>query len=341
MQKVLVVNGTFLEVLDEHREYMAAKGLRAIAVARPGELIRAERVRELVSNAVAIIGPGPGLDAKLFAHAPQLRVIASAASGYESVDVGAATQAGVAVVNAPAQAGSEAVADIAFGLMLCVARDIPKRHQMLIDEHKPDRTMGFGLWDKTLGIVGLGSIGQATARRAIGFNMRVLCYNRSWHEEHQAFATRYGVTRTDLETLLRESDFISLHLRATPETEKIVNAERLALVKASAVLINTARANLVDDDALYVALTEGRLAGVGSDVLVDRGFDTPLLGLPNVVGTPHLGNRCVDSIHLVMRLAVDQAVAVLRGQRPAHLINPEVLARRLTLHPLHPQSPSN
>jgi lactate dehydrogenase-like 2-hydroxyacid dehydrogenase len=254
-------------------------------------------------------------------------VIASAASGYESIDVDAATRAGVAVVNAPAQAGSEAVADIAFGLMLSVARDIPHRHQLLIAEQRSDRTMGLGLWGKTLGIVGLGSIGQATARRAIGFNMRLLCYNRSWNEEHQAFASRYGVTRTDLDSLLRESDFISLHLRTAPETEKIINAQKLELVKPSAILINTARANLVDDEAVHAALTQGRLAGFGSDVIVDRGFNTPLLGLPHVVGTPHLGNRCVDSIHLVMRLAVDQAVAVLRGQRPAHLINPEVLIR--------------
>jgi lactate dehydrogenase-like 2-hydroxyacid dehydrogenase len=327
MQKALVVNGTFLEVLEQHRSYMADQGLDVVAAMHPGEPVTAERVYALASDAVAIFGPGPGLDVKLFAHAPQLRVIASAASGYESVDVGAATRAGVAVVNAPALAGSEAVADIAFGLMLSVARDIPSRHHLLVAEHKTDRTMGVGLWDKTLGIVGLGSIGQATARRALGFNMRILCYNRSWRVEHETFAARYGAIHTDLDTLLRESDFISLHLRATAETEKIINAERLALVKRSAVLINTARANLVDDHALYVALTEGRLAGLGSDVLVDRGFDTPLLGLPSVVGTPHLGNRCVDSIHLVMRLAVDQAVAVLRGQRPAHLINPEALTR--------------
>ena len=129
----------------------------------PGERVRAEHVYELAADAVVIIGPGPGLDAKLFAHAPLLRVIGSAASGYEAVDIDAATRAGVAVVNAPAQAGSEAVADLAFGLMLSVARDIPHRHQLLISEHRTDRTMGLGLWDKTLGIIGLGSIGQATA----------------------------------------------------------------------------------------------------------------------------------------------------------------------------------
>jgi phosphoglycerate dehydrogenase-like enzyme len=325
MHRALVVNGTFLEVLDQVQEYMSSQGLEALAAARPGEPVTAAQVHELASDVAVIFGPGPGLNAALFAHAPQLRVIASAASGYESIDVGAATRAGVAVVNAPAQAGSEAVADIAFGLMLSVARDIPRRHQMLIAEHKADRTMGFGIWEKTLGIIGLGSIGQATARRATGFNMRILCYNRSWNAEHQEFATRYGATRTDLETLLRESDYISLHLRATPETENILNAKTLAWVKPTSVLINTARANLVEESALYAALTEGRLAGAGLDVLVDRGFDTPLLGLPNVVGTPHLGNRCVDSIPLVMRFAVDQAVTFLQGGRPTHLINPEIL----------------
>lgn len=254
-------------------------------------------------------------------------MVSIAASGYEAVDIKAATQAGVIVTNTPAEAGSEAVADVAFGLLLCAAREIPQRHHLLVTERKADRTLGRAVWGKTLGIIGLGHIGRATARRATGFAMRVLAYNRSWRAEHQEFAARYGVERAGLEELLRASDFVSLHLRGAPDTLGIIGARELAWMKPTAYLINTARAALVDEQALYDALVNGRLAGAGLDTIVDQGFDTPLLGLANVVGTPHLGNRCIDSVHEVMRMAIDNALVVLRGERPPFIVNPEVLRR--------------
>jgi phosphoglycerate dehydrogenase-like enzyme len=195
---------------------------------------------------------------------------------------------------------------------------------LLAQQKKRDRTMGLGLWGKTLGIVGLGSIGRLTARRALGFDMKVLAYNRSWNAEHEHFARQLGIQRADLDSLLRQSDVVSLHLRGTPETRHIIGARELALLKPTAILVNTARTHLVEQQALYQALAEGRLAGAGLDTIVDEGLDNPLLELPNVVGTPHLGNRCVDSVHEVMDAAINDALAVLRGERPTYLVNPEV-----------------
>lgn len=318
----LVANGTFREMLADHRERIEHEGMLLVPLAPPGGLNA--QIRALRSDLAVIFGPGPGLDAELFVNAPRLKVVALAASGYESVDVAAATRAGVAVTNAPTPLGSEAVADLAFGLIICVARAIPQCHSALMTAHTAERTMGRIVWGKTLGIVGLGSIGKAVARRARGFDMQVLAYNRSWDEEDQRFARAHQVARADLQTLLQASDFVSLHLRAAPSTHAIIGAQELALMKPTAYMINTARASLVDEKALYEALSTAKIAGAALDTVVDNGIENPLLDLPTVVATPHLGNRCVDSVHDVIGAAIDSASAVLRGQRPDYLINPEM-----------------
>jgi phosphoglycerate dehydrogenase-like enzyme len=183
--------------------------------------------------------------------------------------------------------------------------------------------MGKAVWGKTLGIVGLGHIGKAVARRACGFSMRLLAFefDAFWDAE---FAARYNIERTDLDTLLRESDYVSLHLRISASTLGIIGARELALMKPTAYLINTARASLVDEKALYDALATRHIAGAGLDTVIDSGPDNPLIGLPNVVCTPHLGNRCIDSVHDVVDTAIDNALAVLRGKRPNYVVNPEV-----------------
>lgn len=322
--RALISNGTFLEVLPAHRPAMEAAGLELIPTGCDVTNLPAEQVHALGQSADVIFGPSAGLDAELFRRTHRLKVVSLAASGYEAVDLAAATQAGVVVTNAPIPAGSEAVADIAWGLMLAVARAIPQRHHLLMAHRQRDRSMGLGLWGKTLGIVGLGSIGQLTARRAIGFQMRVLACNRSWTAQHAALAAQYGIERVDLESLLRQSDVVSLHLRGAPETRHILGARELAMMKPDAILINTARTNLVDEQALAAALVQGKLAGAGLDTIADGALESPLMGLPNVVGTPHLGNRCVDSVHEVMRAAIENALAVLQGERPAHVVNPAV-----------------
>lgn len=153
--------------------------------------------------------------------------------------------------------------------------------------------------------------------------MRILVYNRSWRPEHQECAAQYNIERVDLDELLRESDYVSLHLRSTPDTMGFIGARELGLMKPTAYLINTARASLIDDDVLYDALISHRIGGAGLDTISDAGHSL-LMGLPNVVGTPHLGNRCIESVHEYVGASIDNALAVLRGERPEYLVNPEV-----------------
>lgn len=326
--RALVVNGTFLEVLEDHRPALEALGF---TVFRPAEL-GASTVPEILrasTEVKVVFGPGISYDAAFFANAGCLKVIAISASGYEGVDLAAATQAGVAVTNAPTQLGSSAVAEVAFGLMLAVARSIPQCHSRIT--HAPaeernlsrqPRPMGRFVWGKTLGILGLGAIGKEVALRGKGFAMRVLAHDINWDED---FALEHGVTRVFLAELLAESDFLSLHLRDTPATRGIIGARELARMKPTAYLINTARAVLVDQAALYQALAAGHLAGAALDTAVDFP-DNPLIDLPNVVSTPHLGNRCAESVHDVMQATIAEAHAVLTGGQPRYLLNPEVLA---------------
>ena len=326
--RALVVNGTFLEVLEDHRPTMEALGF---TILRPHDLgLRTtEAIQRASADVDVVFGPGIPYDAAFFEHAGILKVIAISASGYEGVDLAAATRAGVAVTNAPTLLGSAAVADVAFGLMLAVARSIPQCHARITaapaEERlvsRQPRPLGRFVWGKTLGILGLGAIGKEVALRGKGFAMRVLAHDIHWDEE---FARKHGITRVPLDALLAESDFLSLHLRDIPATRGIIGAKELARMKPTAYLINTARASLVDQAALYEALTAGLLAGAALDTAVDLA-DNPLIDLPNVVSTPHLGNRCAESVQDVMRATIEEAHAVLTGGKPRYLLNPDVLA---------------
>lgn len=322
--RALVSNGTFREVLATHLSRLTAAGIEVIhAEAAPGVPLGLEQVLDLGRSAAVVFGPSAGLDGRLFAQAPDLRVVTLAASGYESVDLQAATESGIVVTNAPTPAGSEAVADLAFGLILSLARDIPARHRRIVADRVGDRTLGRAVFGRVLGIVGLGQIGKAVVRRAAGFGMRVLAWELDGFWD-SGFAAHHAVTRVSLEELLRQSDFVSLHLRLSEENRGLLGARELAWMKPTAYLVNTARGGLVDEPALVEALTGGRLAGAGLDTILDNGPDSPLIGLPGVIGTPHLGNRVIESVHDVVAAAIDDAVAVLRGERPRYLVNPRV-----------------
>jgi phosphoglycerate dehydrogenase-like enzyme len=251
-----------------------------------------------------------------------LKVLSIAASGYDWLDVDAATARGIVVTFAPIREGVEVVADMAFGLTLAVARQIPHYHNEIC-AGRYGRGMGVMLWGKTLGIVGLGRIGKAVAKRAAGFDMRILAVEPS---PDAAFVAEYGVQIVKLQTLLRESDFVSLHVRLDSTTDRMIDAAELALMKPSAFLINTARQQLVDEAALADAILKGRLAGAGLDDPPAR-RDSPLRGLPNVVFAPHHGNRAIEGVHAVFRCAIDNALAVLAGKRPELVVNPEVYKR--------------
>jgi len=266
------------------------------------------------------------IDADLMDAAPGLKVISQCAVGYDNVDVGAATARGIPVGNTPGVL-TDATADFAFTLMMAAARRLGEA----IDYVRDGRWQTWGLtlllgqsvYGATLGIVGLGRIGQALARRAQGFDMTVLYHDVARNPGAEA---ELGVEYRPLDDLLRESDFISLHVSLTEETEGLIDAEKLALMKPSAVLVNTSRGPVVDAEALHQALREGQIAGAALDVTDPEPLpaDHKLLTLPNLIVAPHIASATVKSRNLMAERAVQNLVAGLRGEVLPYCVNPEV-----------------
>ena len=260
------------------------------------------------------------IDAGVLARAPKLRVVANCAVGYNNVDVGALTAAGVAVTNTP-DVLTEATAELAFALMLAAARRLPEGERLVRSGQwegwRLDQLLGVQLLGKTLGILGMGRIGQAMARRAVGFGMTVIY--AGGHGEHR---------RVALDELFREADVISLHCPLTPETRHIVNARTLALVKPSAILVNTARGECIDEAALLDALAQRRIFGAGLDVFEGEPLvDARLRADPRLVLAPHIGSATTEARTSMAQLCADAVIAVLSGRRPTNLVNREVVLR--------------
>jgi glyoxylate reductase len=269
------------------------------------------------------------VDAALIDGAAGLHIVSQMAVGYDNIDVAAATRRGVLVTNTPGVL-TEATADMAFALLLAQARRLPEGERAMRrgewGEWKPWFLLGRDLTGKTLGIVGLGAIGQAVARRALGFGMRVIYTSRRRKAEAEA---SLGIAWRELPQLLAESDYVSLHVALNNETRAMIGAAELARMKPGAVLINTARGGVIDQAALVQALREGRIGGAGLDVFETEPLpaDHVLLSLDNVVVAPHLGSATVETRTRMSDLAVDNLLAFFRGERPPCPVNAEVLAR--------------
>jgi D-3-phosphoglycerate dehydrogenase len=272
----------------------------------------------------AVIAGGEPYPAELFAAAPQLRHVARFGAGFDAVDVGAATARGV-VVTTGAGANAGAVADLTLGLMLAVARNVAL-HDRAIRGGVWQGRLGADVWQQTLGIVGLGRIGQAVARRARGFEMRLLACEPA---PDAAAVRELGVELAPLERVFAESDFVTLHLPASRETAGLVDARLLGLMKPTAFFINAARGALVDEAALAAALRAGRIAGAGLDVRASEPpADTRFSDLDTVVMTPHTGAATPTARLRSGQAAARSVVQLLRGERPEGMVNPEAWDRR-------------
>ncbi|MGH2376548.1 MAG: phosphoglycerate dehydrogenase [bacterium] len=281
-------------------------------------------VLPLVEHVDAIMAGAEPITARVIAAAPRLKVIARRGVGYDAVDLAAATARGV-VVTTTVGVLSETVADHAFALMLAVARQIPEFHRK-VKAGVWDRTPTLEVFGKTLGIVGFGAIGRAVARRGAGFGMRLLAYDVL---PDTATAAALGVEFRPLEVLLAESDFVTLHVPLSPATQGLIGEEALRRMKPTAILINTSRGDTVYERALLRALREGRIAGAGLDVFHDEPLlDFSLVELHNVVATPHVAAHTIETQARVECAAAEAIVAVLRGERPPHVVNPEVYNRQ-------------
>ncbi|ARA94653.1 D-glycerate dehydrogenase [Rhodothermaceae bacterium RA] len=251
----------------------------------------------------------------VLASCPSLKVVAQFAVGYDNIDVAAAHRLGIVVTNTPGVL-TDATADLAFALLLAVARRLREADRYVRDGRfqrwETMELLGMELAGKTLGIVGMGRIGQAVARRAIGFGMRVVYHNR--HRVNPTDEYRLGARRVELEELLATSDVISLHCPLNDDSRHLIDAAAFAQMKPSALLINTARGPVVDEAALVEALREGRLAGAGLDVFEREPEVHPgLLDHPRVVLAPHLGSATVEARTAMARMCSEAIHAVLSG----------------------------
>jgi glyoxylate reductase len=267
---------------------------------------------------------------ELMDKAPRLRLIANVGVGYDNVDVDAATERGIIVTNTP-EVLTDTTADLAFTLMLAVARRICEANRFIrAGEWKAlggaATFMGRDVHHATLGIVGLGRIGAAVAQRGLGFSMKVLYYDVVRREDLEK---QYGYHFVDLDTLLAQADFVSMHMPLMAETRGMIGAAQLAKMKPTAYLINAARGPVVDEQALIEALKTGTIAGAGLDVFEKEPTDpnNPLLKMDNVVALPHIGSATFATRRAMANLAVDNVLAVVQGKPPLTPVNPAVLSR--------------
>ncbi len=288
--------------------------------------------RELIENLEGKDGLIPLLndevDAEVLDASEDLKIVANLGVGYDNIDVGAATDRGIMVTNTPGVL-TETTADLSFGLLLAAARRIPEADQFVREGSwdgweliQPQQ--GVDVYGKTLGIIGLGRIGTAVARRGrFGFNMDVVYYSRTRKETvEEELDARY----LELEELLEESDFVSIHTPLTEKTRGLISESEFSIMKEDAILINIARGPVVDEDALVEAIETGEIRGAGLDVFEEEPEVHPGLKelTESVVLAPHIGSASRETRMKIAEIGVDNAIAGLRGEEPPNLVNPEV-----------------
>lgn len=269
------------------------------------------------------------IDAELLAHAPALKVIANNGVGFDHIDLAAATARSIVVTNTPGVL-TESTADLTFALILATARRVVEGDRRAREgkfQYSPLQFLGQDVSGKTLGLIGPGRIGQAVAKRATGFGMRLIYTSRTRLEP--AVEQELHASHAPLDTLLREADFVSLHVPLTPQTRHLIGRRELALMQPSAYLINTSRGPVVDEAALVAALREGQIRGAGLDVYEREPELSPgLAELENVILLPHVGCATIETRTRMAFMAAKNLLAGLRGDRPPNCLNWNQLQRQ-------------
>ncbi len=321
--RVLVTARAFWVSGQPARDYLEAAGCEVVYTPIAGPLEESYLIEQL-QGFDAIIGSSDPYNARVFASCPQLKVVSRCGVGIDSVDVGAATEVGIVVTNTPG-AMTESVGDYTFALLLGITRRIHEG-DVLMRQGGWGEYPGVGVSGKTIGLVGCGQIGQAVAKRAAGFSMRILAYDPQVAERGLPSGMP-DIEFTDLDTVLSESDFVSLHAPNVPETKNMFNRERFAKMKPSAYFINTARGALVDETALIEALENGTIAGAATDVYQQEPLpaDHPLRKAPRTLLTPHNAFNSAEAAQAMSVQSAENTLIALRGERPAGLVNTAVL----------------
>lgn len=269
------------------------------------------------------------IDDELLTAGSQLKVISNVAVGYDNFDLAAATRRGIMLTNTPGVL-TDTTADMAFALLMATARRLVEADRFVRDglftEWKIDLFQGWDIHHATLGIMGLGRIGMGVARRARGFDMRVIYFDEI--RPKPEVEKEYGLTYVDKDTLLREADFVTLHVPLLPNTRHLINAQTLGMMKPTAILINTSRGPVVDEAALAEALRTKKIAAAGLDVFeFEPKVHPELLKLSNVILAPHIASASIATRTRMATLAAENCLAALDGKVPPNLVNPDVLKK--------------
>lgn len=316
-----------LPLIDIEREMLSKYG-KVVVAGSANE----DTLAELAVDADVIMVVYAKITRKIIESAKKLKGIVRYGIGVDNIDLGAATSKGVFVANVPDYCIGT-VADFAFALILALVRRIIHADKYVREKaylsrwtNPPEELRGIDLEGKTLGIIGLGKIGVEVAKRAIGFGMNVLAYDPYVTPE---IAKRLNVKLVDLETLLRESDVISIHCPLTKETYHLIDENKLRLMRKTAYIVNTARGPIIDEKALYKALKEGWIAGAALDVYEREPLpsDSPLFELDNVILTPHIAWYTEEALKRLEMSAVEEAIRILKGELPRNLVNKELIKR--------------
>jgi glyoxylate reductase len=306
-------------ILDRHLDVEYSNG--------PERITRQELLHRVADKEALICLPTEKVDDELLVAAPKLRIAATVSVGYDNIDLPACSRHRVVATNTPGVL-DETTADFAWTLLMAVARRLIEGENWVRSGTWPGmdiaQLLGTDVYGKTLGIIGFGRIGRCVARRALGFQMRVLYHNRNRVAPELEKEARAEFV--DLDTLLRESDFISLHVPLGPETRHLMGADNLAKMKRTAFLINTARGPVVDEAALVAALEQKKIAGAGLDVYEREPIVHPgLLGRKDVVLAPHLGSATLETRTKMAVVAAKNVAAVFEGRRPPNPLNADAL----------------
>ena len=313
--KVLIATRSFGSTSPRPLEILHGSGCDLVNADMSTEMTEERLVDLLQGVAAAIVGVVP-MTAYVLEHAPDLKVVSAHGVGVDHIDLDAAARLGITITNCPG-ANAASVSDLTIGLMIAIARNIPGVEREL-RQGAWGRHHGSELFQKTLGIIGLGNIGLGVAKRAMGFDMKVLV-----HDPYVSIVPKElpEIQLVSFENIIRRADFVSLHAPLNDDTRNIIGPKELAAMKPGAYLINTARGGLVDEQALFNALTTREIAGAAFDCFVDEPLTgSPLLGLDNIVVTPHIGAHTKEAIERVGVVAAQNVINSLKGKEPLYRV---------------------
>jgi len=314
--KILITPRSFASFSDKPLKMLTEKDYK-IKRNNTGRPYKKEEMLKLIRDVDGIIIGIDELSAEIIEEANALKVISKYGIGLDNIDIDTATNKKIIVTSTPT-ANVDAVADLAFGLILSLARRIPEADKKT-KSGKWGKITGKSVWEKTIGIIGLGKIGKQVVKRARGFEMNILAFDIV---KDKKFAQKYGIKYVNLEKLLRKSDYISIHIPLNDTTQNMISYEELEKMKKDAFLINTSRGGIVDEEALYNALRNNKLRGAALDAYKNEPLkESPLKELDNVIMTPHIGAYTEEAIDNMGIQAAQNLIDFLEGREPQNRVN--------------------